>query len=39
VPGGDANALRLTAISVLISLAALIASEALARRVGQRIAE
>ncbi len=39
VPGGDPNALRLTAISVLISLAALVASEALARRVGQRVAE
>jgi molybdate transport system permease protein len=37
VPGGDQNALRLTAISVVISLAALIASEMLARRVGQRI--
>lgn len=39
VPGGDPNALRLTAVSVVISLAALIASEALARRVGQRVAE
>lgn len=39
VPGGDAHALRLTAVSVLISLAALMASEALARRVGQRVAE
>jgi molybdate transport system permease protein len=38
VPGGDAGALRLTAISVAISLAALMASEVLARRVGRRIA-
>ncbi|MGL6183300.1 MAG: molybdate ABC transporter permease subunit [Aestuariivirga sp.] len=38
VPGGDAGALRLTAISVVISLAALMASEVLARRVGRRIA-
>ena len=38
VPGGDAGALRLTAISVAISLAALIASEVLARRVGRHIA-
>ncbi len=37
VPGGDAGALRLTAISVAISLGALIASEALARRVGRQI--
>ena len=37
VPGGDANALRLTAISVAISLAALVASEALARRAGARM--
>ncbi len=39
VPGGDANALRLTAVSVVISLGALVASEALARRVSQRVAE
>lgn len=38
VPGGDAGALRLTAISIAISLAALIASEVLARRVGRHIA-
>ena len=38
VPGGDAGALRLTAISIAISLAALIASEVLARRVGRQIA-
>lgn len=37
VPGGDAEALRLTAISVAISLAALMASELLARRAGQKI--
>jgi molybdate transport system permease protein len=38
VPGGDPEALRLTAISVAISLAALMASEFLARRAGQKIA-
>jgi molybdate transport system permease protein len=37
VPGGDANALRLTAVSVVISLAALIASEVLARRIAHRV--
>ncbi|HVW56503.1 MAG TPA: molybdate ABC transporter permease subunit [Rhizobiaceae bacterium] len=37
VPGGDASALRLTLVSVVISMAALIASEALARRVGGRL--
>lgn len=37
VPGGDPNALRLTAISVAISLAALVASEFLARRIGRQI--
>ncbi len=37
VPGGDAGALRLTAISVVISLAALLASEWLARLAEQRI--
>ena len=36
VPGGDAQALRLTAISVAISLAALMASELLARRASLR---
>ncbi len=38
VPGGDAGALRLTAISVAISFTALLVSEFLARRAGQRIA-
>lgn len=37
VPGGDVGALRLTAISVAIALAALIASDVLARRVTRRI--
>lgn len=37
VPGGDAQALRLTAIAIVLSLAALIASEMLARRLGRRI--
>ena len=37
VPGGEAAAMRLVAISVAISLAALLASEALAARVARRI--
>jgi molybdate transport system permease protein len=37
IPGGDAGALRLTAISIVISMAALLASEWLARRVGQKL--
>ncbi len=36
VPGGDAGAMRLTLISVVVSLAALLASELLARRVQAR---
>lgn len=36
VPGGDAGALRLTAISIAISMLALLASELLARRIGAR---
>ena len=36
-PGGDAGALRLTAISVLIAMGALLASEILARRVARRV--
>ncbi len=39
VPGGDPSALRLTAVSVIIAFGALVASEVLARRVGQRVAE
>ena len=35
VPGGDAGILRLMSISIAISMVALIASEALARRVGR----
>ncbi|MGD9913895.1 MAG: molybdate ABC transporter permease subunit [Rhizobiaceae bacterium] len=35
VPGGDAGALRLTLISIAISMIALVASEMLARRVGR----
>ncbi len=35
VPGGDSGALRLTVISVAIAMAALVASEALAARVGR----
>lgn len=36
IPGGDAGALRLTAVSIAISMAALLASELLARRIGAR---
>jgi molybdate transport system permease protein len=38
VPGGNPAALRLTLISVAISMAALLASEALSRRAARRIA-
>jgi molybdate transport system permease protein len=38
VPGGDAGALRLTGLSIAVSLAALIVAELLARRVGKRLA-
>ena len=37
VPGGEAGALRLTIISIMIAMAALFASEVLARRVGRRL--
>lgn len=37
VPGGDAGALRLTIIAVIISMAALLASEFLSRIVGRRV--
>ncbi len=37
VPGGDGGALRLTILAVIISFAALIASEFLARRMAKRI--
>ncbi|RLP22522.1 molybdate ABC transporter permease subunit [Mesorhizobium sp. YM1C-6-2] len=37
VPGGDEGALRLTIISIIIAMAALVASEVLARRVGKRL--
>lgn len=37
VPGGNPAALRLTAISVVISMTALLASEALSRRAARRI--
>lgn len=37
IPGGESAALRLTAISVVIAFAALLASEALSRRVGRRL--
>ncbi|MFS2175942.1 molybdate ABC transporter permease subunit [Rhizobium pisi] len=37
VPGGDAGALRLTLVAIVISMAALLASEFLARLAGRRI--
>jgi molybdate transport system permease protein len=37
VPGGDPMVLRLTVISIVVSMAALVASEALARRVGRQV--
>lgn len=37
VPGGDAGAARLTAISIAISLAALVASEVFSRRIARRM--
>ncbi|TIR74203.1 MAG: molybdate ABC transporter permease subunit, partial [Mesorhizobium sp.] len=37
VPGGDPGALRLTLISIVISMVALVASEVLACRIGQRM--
>jgi molybdate transport system permease protein len=38
VPGGDAGALRLTLISVVISMAALVVSEVMARQAERRLA-
>jgi len=37
VPGGDAQALRLCIISIILSLAALLVSEVLVRRAGRRV--
>jgi molybdate transport system permease protein len=37
VPGGDAGALRLTLIAIALSMAALLASEWLARLVAKRV--
>jgi molybdate transport system permease protein len=37
VPGGDAGAFRLPIVAIVISMAALLASEALARLIGRRI--
>ncbi|KZD10998.1 molybdate ABC transporter permease subunit [Oceanibaculum pacificum] len=39
VPGGDAGALRLTLVSVAISMAALLASELLARKAADRVGQ
>lgn len=38
VPGGDAGAMRLTIVSVVVSTAALLGSEFMARRVARRLA-
>ena len=37
VPGGEVGALRLTLVSVAVSMLALVASELLARRIGRRL--
>jgi molybdate transport system permease protein len=37
VPGGDEGALRLTIVSIVIAMAALVGSEVLARRIGRRM--
>jgi molybdate transport system permease protein len=37
VPGGDLAAIRLTVISIVLSLGALIASEILSRRIAARV--
>ncbi|GEP03336.1 molybdate ABC transporter permease subunit [Methylobacterium oxalidis] len=37
VPGGEGGALRLTLVSILVSMGALLASEVLARRVSRRL--
>src|SRR6202165_874123 len=37
IPGGDMGAMRLTLVSIAISMGALVVSELLARRVGQRL--
>jgi len=37
IPGGDMGALRLTLVSVVIAMVALVASEVLARRIGRRM--
>jgi molybdate transport system permease protein len=38
VPGGDANAMRLTVVSIAISFAALVVSEIVQRRAGKILA-
>ena len=37
IPGGEAGALRLTLVSIVISMGALLISELLARRVDERM--
>ena len=38
VPGGEASALRLVVVSIIIAMAALLLSEVISRRVADRIA-
>jgi molybdate transport system permease protein len=38
IPGGEAGAMRLTLISIIVSMAALLMSELLARGVARRLA-
>ncbi|MCB9959853.1 MAG: molybdate ABC transporter permease subunit [Rhodospirillaceae bacterium] len=39
VPGGEASAMRLVVVSIILAMGALLVSEAVARRVARRIAE
>ena len=38
VPGGEASAMRLVVVSIILAMGALLVSEAVARRVAKRIA-
>jgi molybdate transport system permease protein len=37
IPGGETGAMRLTLVSIAVSMAALIVSELMARRIGQQL--
>jgi len=39
VPGGDANAWRLTSVAIMIALGALVASEIVQRKASRRLAQ